>query len=79
MKYSLKLEENTLKLTEVGGRYMLKPIPIGRFQNLKIAPENEHLRMKIASRVFKIETAKNTLIYFENAQPSYLVECFYTK
>lgn len=76
VKYSLKLEENSLKLTEVGGRYILKPIPVGRFQNLEIAPENEHLTMQIAAQIFKIETAENTLIYFKNAQPAYLVKRF---
>lgn len=76
VKYSLKLEANTLILTEVGGRYLLKPIPVGRFQNLEIAPENEHLTMQIASQVFKIETAENTLIYFKNLQPAYLVKRF---
>lgn len=55
---------------------MLKPIPIGRFQHLEIAPENEHLTMQIASQIFNIETAKNTLIYFKNEQPAYLVKRF---
>lgn len=76
VKYSLKLEENHLKLTEVGGRYILKPIPIGRFKYLEAAPENEHLTMQIASQVFGIITAENTLIYFENNKPAYLVKRF---
>jgi serine/threonine-protein kinase HipA len=29
VKYSLKLENNALQLTETGGQYILKPIPIG--------------------------------------------------
>ena len=76
VKYSMKLEKNVLKLTEIGGRYILKPIPIGRFRYLEIAPENEHLTMQIASQIFKIETAVNTLIYFKNLQPAYLVKRF---
>lgn len=76
VKYSLKLEGNILKLTEVGGRYILKPIPVGRFRFLEIAPENEHLTMQIAAQIFRIETAENTLIYFKNAQPAYLVMRF---
>ncbi|MFY7910003.1 MAG: HipA domain-containing protein [Emticicia sp.] len=76
VKYSLQLEENTLKLTQVGGRYILKPIPVGRFQNLASAPENEHLTMQIASQIFGIETAPNTLIYFKNSEPAYLVKRF---
>ena len=76
VKYSLRLEENTLKLTQVGGRYILKPIPVGRFQNLSLAPENEHLTMQIASQIFGIETAPNTLMYFKNSEPAYLVKRF---
>jgi serine/threonine-protein kinase HipA len=76
VKYSLKLEGNALKLTEVGGRYILKPIPVGRFRFLEIAPENEHLTMQIAAQIFRIETAENTLIYFKNVQPAYLVKRF---
>lgn len=76
VKYSLQLEESTLRLTQVGGRYILKPIPVGRFQNLASAPENEHLTMQIASQVFGIETAINTLMYFRNSEPAYLVKRF---
>jgi len=76
VKYSLKLEGNILKLTEVGGRYILKPTPVGRFQFLEIAPENEHLTMQIAAQIFRIETAENTLIYFKNVKPAYLVMRF---
>lgn len=76
VKYSLRLDGNTLKLSEVGGRYILKPIPVGRFQNLASAPENEHLTMQIASQIFGIETAANTLIYFKNDEPAYLVRRF---
>lgn len=76
VKYSLKLEGNKLKLTETGGKYILKPIPVGRFKYLENAPENEHLTMQIASQIFKIETAQNSLIYFKNEQPAYLVKRF---
>lgn len=76
VKYSLRLENNYLKLTEVGGTYILKPIPIGRFKYLEAAPENEHLTMQIASQVFGISTAENTLIYFRNNEPAYLVRRF---
>ncbi len=76
VKYSLQLEEDMLKLTQVGGAYILKPIPVGRFQNLAAAPENEHLTMQIASQIFGIETAPNTLVYFKNAEPAYLVKRF---
>lgn len=76
VKYSLQLEGDMLKLTQVGGKYILKPIPVGRFQNLASAPENEHLTMQIASQIFGIETAPNTLIYFKNSEPAYLIKRF---
>jgi serine/threonine-protein kinase HipA len=62
VKYSLKLVENSLKLNEVGGRYILKPIPVGRFQNLASAPKNEHLTMQTASQIFGIETAEKLIL-----------------
>lgn len=66
LKYSLKLEGKELELTEKGGRYLLKPIPpstqlVAREQ----APENEHLTMQIAARLFSIATAANGLIYLK--------------
>jgi serine/threonine-protein kinase HipA len=76
IKYSLKLESSQLRLTESGGEYLLKPIPVGRILNLNAAPENEHLTMQIASQIFGIETAINTLIYFKNHQSAYLVKRF---
>ena len=76
LKHSLRLIGNHLQLTQSGGEYLLKPIPIGRFQHLDFAPENEHLTMQIASQVFGIETASNALIYFKNSEPAYLVKRF---
>lgn len=77
LKYSLKLEGKELELTEIDGRYILKPIPpsthlIDREQ----APENEHLTMQIAARLFSISTAANGLIYFKDGAPAYLTRRF---
>ncbi len=79
IKYGLKLIENRLQLTSSNGRYLLKPIPVGRFRYLDSAPENEHLTMQIANQVFKIETAANSLIYFKSGEPAYLVKRFDVK
>jgi len=77
LKYSLKLEGKDLELTDKGGRYILKPIPpstqlVAREQ----APENEHLTMQIATRLFSISTAANGLIYFKDGSPAYLTRRF---
>lgn len=77
LKYSLKLEGKNLVLTETGGQYILKPIP----PTVKIvesgeAPENEHLTMQIASKVYGINTAANGIIYFKDGTPAYITRRF---
>ena len=39
-------------------------------------PANEHLTMQIASRIFKIQTAENGLVFFSNNEPAYLIKRF---
>jgi len=51
LKYSLRIEERSLKLTEKNGQYILKPIPPSKqLVNLDDVPENEHLTMQIAEQ-----------------------------
>lgn len=76
LKYSLKLENNDLQLTERGGQYILKPIPTGTFKYLDQAPSNEHLTMQIAKQVFKLTAPPNALIFFKDGSPAYLVRRF---
>ncbi|QSE98167.1 HipA domain-containing protein [Fulvivirga lutea] len=76
VKYSLRLENNDLKLTERGGQYILKPIPTGTFKYLDQAPANEHLTMQIAKQVFKLSVPPNALIFFKDGSPAYLVRRF---
>jgi serine/threonine-protein kinase HipA len=77
LKYSLKLNGNQLELCEIGGEYILKPIPIARQLNeLDSAPENEHLTMQIAEQIFNIKTAANAVIYFKDGQPAYITKRF---
>jgi len=64
-------------LTEIGGHYILKPIPpstqlVAREQ----APENEHLTTQIAAQLYSISTAANGLIYFKDGTPAYLTRRF---
>lgn len=76
-KFSLRLEKNTLRLTQEGeqGQYILKPIP--RSGNKPgLMPANEHLTMQLARQVFGIETAENALVFFQNGQPAYITKRF---
>jgi len=80
LKYSLRLENKKLVLTDKNGQYILKPIPPSRHQvNGDDAPENEHLTMQIASQVFGINTAHNALILFKDGQPAYITKRFDVK
>jgi serine/threonine-protein kinase HipA len=70
LKYSLKLEGKDLVLTEKGGEYILKPVPPTALMILQDqAPENEHLTMQIANRLFGIRSADNALIHFKDEAP----------
>lgn len=76
-KFSVLLEKNTLRLAQDNeqGQYILKPIPnVGK--NTNQMPANEHLTMQIAKQVFKIETAENALIFFNNGAPAYITKRF---
>lgn len=76
-KYSLILENSKLRLTneEERGQYILKPIS-DLPKNREFAPANEHLTMQIAQQIFKIETAENALIFFQDGKPAYLTKRF---
>ena len=76
VKYSLRLEGDTLQLTDKGGQYILKPVPMGQFKNLDQAPANEHLTMQIARQVYKLNIPANALIFFKDGSPAYLVKRF---
>ncbi len=80
LKYSLQMEPNELGLTESKGQYILKPIPPARhLANIEHVPENEHLTMQIAKRVFGINTAPNALIMFRDGQQAYITRRFDVK
>lgn len=78
-KFSVIVEHGKIIPTPEGkkGRYILKPIPQNRrLQNRQQMPANEHLTMQIASQVYKINTAKNGLVFFYNNEPAYLTKRF---
>jgi serine/threonine-protein kinase HipA len=77
-KYSLKLTDNVLELTDKHGQYILKPIPTDLL-NVTQVPANEHLTMQIAAQVFKLPVAKNALIFFDDGLPAYITKRFDVK
>lgn len=77
LKYSLRIEHGNLELCEKGGQYILKPIPVAKqLVELDQVPENEHLTMQIAEKIFGISTAANGLIAFNDGQPAYITKRF---
>ncbi len=80
LKYSLRLNGNKLELCETNGQYIIKPIPTAdHLEMMEDAPENEHLTMQIASQIFNIKTAHNTLIYFKDGTLAYITKRFDVK
>lgn len=80
LKYSVRLENDELKLYDRNGQYILKPVPPARqLINITDAPENEHLTMQIAEQIFYINTATNALIRFKDGQPAYITRRFDVK
>ncbi len=76
IKHSLKLTGKTLELTDMGGEYILKPIPGDTFENIAEIPINEHVTMQAARQVFGMKVAANALIYFPDGEPAYLTKRF---
>jgi serine/threonine-protein kinase HipA len=79
VKFSMRLEDNKLVLSDTGGQYILKPIPAGQFKNLDQAPGNEHLTMQIARQLFDLDVPANAVVYFNDKSPAYLVKRFDVK
>jgi serine/threonine-protein kinase HipA len=74
-KFSMRLEKKELVLTDKMGEYILKPIPTD-LDNVEFVPANEHVTMQIASQVYKLDVAKNGLIFFEDDEPAYITKRF---
>lgn len=75
-KISLVLDGLRLRPTLDGerGTFILKPVP--NFRNGIYAPANEHLTMQIASQVYSISTAGNSIVFFRNGARAYLTKRF---
>jgi serine/threonine-protein kinase HipA len=74
-KASLKLDKNILQLAATGGEYILKPIPTD-LENIEAVPANEHITMQLAAQVYKMDVAKNAIIFFGDGEPAYITKRF---
>lgn len=76
-KISLRLEKNRLVPAVENGEYILKPIPsLEGVDLLEDVPANEHVTMQIAAQVFRLSTAFNGLVFFQEGMPAYIVRRF---
>lgn len=76
-KVLLSLVDGEFRLVESGGDYILKPVPSDSESRFAAdIPANEHLTMRIASRIFGIETAENCCVRFADGELAYLTRRF---
>ena len=78
-KMSAVVRNGKIMLTPQGesGRYIIKPIP--DYKHLRFRqniPANEHLTMRIACQVYKINTATCALAFFADGSPVYMTKRF---
>jgi serine/threonine-protein kinase HipA len=74
-KYSFKLEKKILRLVQEKGEYIIKPIPTD-LENVEAVPANEHLTMQLATQLYKLDVAKNAMIFFADGEPAYITKRF---
>ena len=59
------------------GTYILKPAPSSyALFDRKYCPANEHVTMQLASQVYQIETAVNSICFFRDGETAYLCRRF---
>ena len=76
-KVQLKRTRGRFAVVESGGDYILKPVPQGTSAQFAAdIPENEHLTMQIAAKVFGINTAENELVTLADGEFAYLTKRF---
>ena len=76
-KIALKIENNKLIPAIKNSQYLLKPIPIMEHGALlDDVAVNEHFTMQLARQIYKIPTASNALISFNDGELAYLTKRF---
>ena len=76
-KVQLKRKRGGFSVVESGGDYILKPIPQNTAARLADdIPVNEYLTMRIASRIFGINTAEHELVTLADGEYAYITKRF---
>lgn len=76
-KLELADHQNSSDIQFYTALYFLKCIPIDKKYHLPAEmPENEHLTMQIAEKVYGIDTAANAFVQLQNGEPAYLLKRF---
>lgn len=76
-KISLSMQNGKLAPTNKNGRYILKPTPsLNSLKSRDDIPANEHLSMQISAQIFKIPTAKCSLIRFQDDKLAFITKRF---
>ena len=76
-KVQLKRKRGGFSVVESGGDYILKPIPqntAARFA--EDIPANEYLTMRIASKIFGVNTAEHELVTLADGEYAYMTKRF---
>ena len=76
-KVQLKRKRGGFSVVESGGDYILKPIPqntAARFA--EDIPANEYLTMRIASKIFGVNTAEHELVTLADGEYAYITKRF---
>lgn len=76
-KVQLKRKRGGFSVVESGGDYILKPIPqntAARFA--EDIPANEYLTMRIASKIFGVNTAEHELVMLADGEYAYMTKRF---
>ena len=76
-KVQLKRKRGGFSVVESGGDYILKPIPQNTAARLaEDIPVNEYLTMRMASRIFGINTAEHELVTLADGEYAYVTKRF---
>ena len=75
-KFSLKIEDKKLQVTDRNGGYILKPVTDMQFRLYADLPANEHVTMQMARQIFKLEVADSALLSFSTGEYAYVTKRF---
>jgi len=76
-KVLLSVVDGSFTIVDSGGDFILKPVPEGSLSRFaEDIPANENVTMRIASRLFRMQTAENKCVRFSDGEIAYLTRRF---